>query len=249
MTVEWREYGSCGTPGLLGSLLLTLAWWIEARIARNAQRRIKPIRDRPAVRFDHGGDRPAPVWRDAYLRPLVGSIAEPPDHELVPAMPAELRQPPGEFGGASVALDDAARHFGANGSVSHDAIVGTRFRKSSADLLEICAHDIGVPCGHRQRMAGRVPKAEDVEIGRRLRQTRKAIRPEMSLRQFAALVGVEESLLSKYEKGGAAVSRRYMRQLKSLFGVTFDWIVDGDPSHLPAELHAKLLRAQRDDED
>ena len=73
------------------------------------------------------------------------------------------------------------------------------------------------------------------ECGRRLRAVRSALGYD-TIRAFADLTGVEEDTLGTWESGRSAVPYYYVAKLKRRFGVTFDWIFDGDPQALPHSL-------------
>jgi transcriptional regulator with XRE-family HTH domain len=79
------------------------------------------------------------------------------------------------------------------------------------------------------------------ECGLRLRATREAL-GFATVRDFAAATGVTEDALSAWERGQNMVRQDYVRRLKRRFGVTFEWIFDGEASSLSVSLHDKLHR-------
>ena len=78
-----------------------------------------------------------------------------------------------------------------------------------------------------------------IECGLRLRATREAL-GYPTAREFATLTGVTEDALSAWERGRNLVRQDYVRRLKRRFGVTFEWIFDGDASSLPHSLYNQI---------
>lgn len=78
-----------------------------------------------------------------------------------------------------------------------------------------------------------------IECGLRLRATREAL-GYTTAREFANLTGVTEDALSAWERGRNLVRQDYVRRLKRRFGVTFEWIFDGDASSLPHSLYSQI---------
>lgn len=83
-----------------------------------------------------------------------------------------------------------------------------------------------------------------VEVGARLRATRKALGVTV-LRRFAENTGIDEDNLSNWERGIALVPQYYIQRLKETNGVTHDWIYGGDPAGLRHELAQKLLTSDK----
>lgn len=63
-----------------------------------------------------------------------------------------------------------------------------------------------------------------VAIGRRIRELRGF---DMQQADFARLLKVSQSQLSKYERGESAPPLEVLIQLKERFGKSLDWIVTG----------------------
>lgn len=82
------------------------------------------------------------------------------------------------------------------------------------------------------------------ECGARLRILREALEYPKA-RAFAADTGTDEDNLSNWERGVALVPALYVRRLKGLFRITFDWIYDGDASGMPRDLARKIATTDR----
>lgn len=65
-------------------------------------------------------------------------------------------------------------------------------------------------------------------------------------REMAQLLGVHYQTYMNWEKGIAELKRHMAKALKDNFGVTFDWIFDGDPAGLPTALRSKILMLKSD---
>ena len=63
-----------------------------------------------------------------------------------------------------------------------------------------------------------------VAIGRRIRELRGF---DMQQSEFAALLGVSQSQLSKYERGESELPLGVLVKLKERFGKSADWILTG----------------------
>ncbi|WP_211098460.1 helix-turn-helix domain-containing protein [Azospirillum sp. B506] len=85
-----------------------------------------------------------------------------------------------------------------------------------------------------------IEKDYTVAAGRRLRTTREALGFN-SVREFAAMTNVTEHVLSAWERGKALVRPWYVSSLKQKWGITHDWIYDGDVKGLPYSLATKIL--------
>jgi transcriptional regulator with XRE-family HTH domain len=82
-----------------------------------------------------------------------------------------------------------------------------------------------------------------IACGARLRKTRIAL-GYTSVRKFARIMSEAEDNLGKWERGVAQVPPAFIGKMKELFGVTHDWIYDGDASGIRHELAIKLLRPE-----
>lgn len=76
--------------------------------------------------------------------------------------------------------------------------------------------------------------------GLRLMATRKALGFETA-RAFADITGVEEGTLTAWERGQNRIPLWYIRKLKTMFGITADWIYFNDMSGLQSAFVAKLI--------
>ena len=85
-------------------------------------------------------------------------------------------------------------------------------------------------------MPKKPPDPYAIECGRRLRATREAL-GYATVREFAEATGVTDDALSAWERGINLVRQDYVRRIKRQFGVTFDWIYDGDASTLRQSLY------------
>lgn len=85
-----------------------------------------------------------------------------------------------------------------------------------------------------------------IEVGARLRRTRKAINAVYEkMNVFATDTGTDEDNLGNWERGVSLTPPEYVRRLKGLFGITFDWIYDGDASTMRMDLTRKLTTQGR----
>ena len=78
--------------------------------------------------------------------------------------------------------------------------------------------------------------------GERLRASREALK--LTATQLAARLGVSRSRLSNWESGTSKVDIEYALILKTVYGLSLDWIFGGDlstvKSDLAADIHAKM---------
>jgi len=88
-------------------------------------------------------------------------------------------------------------------------------------------------------MTNKPEKAYALAAGRRLRATREAL-GFSSGREFAQITNVSEDVLSAWERGKALVRPWYISFLKERWGVTQDWIYDGEIKGLEFSLGTKL---------
>jgi transcriptional regulator with XRE-family HTH domain len=82
------------------------------------------------------------------------------------------------------------------------------------------------------------------DIARRLVATQQAL--ELSAAELCRRAGLSENQWSQYTnpKAGRPITRQQLYKLKDAFGITFEWVYDGDPSRLPHEIAVKLRKAQ-----
>ena len=79
--------------------------------------------------------------------------------------------------------------------------------------------------------------------GARLRQLREAY-GFATTRAFAAELGVTEDAMHLYEVGKRLPPVHLASRLKARFGVTLDWLYDGDASTLPRHVWADLSKGR-----
>lgn len=60
-------------------------------------------------------------------------------------------------------------------------------------------------------------------IGERIRQTRG----DMSQAEFASKIGVNKTLLGKYERGESIPGGEFLSQLRDILGISLDWLLTG----------------------
>lgn len=122
----------------------------------------------------------------------------------------------------------------------HAGIVRSIFGFVKYQNCEASSDDAPKLVRHRRRMATPERKEEYVAIGKRLRMARNAV-DYTSLRAFARDTGIDEDNLSNWERGVALVPPWYVQKLKTLFGITHDWVYGGDSSTLPHQMAVKIL--------
>lgn len=93
------------------------------------------------------------------------------------------------------------------------------------------------------------PPGYPIRVGRRLMVTRLNLDPSYEPGEMAQFMGVPYQTYMNWEKGIAEFKRNMAKVLKDNFGVTFDWIFDGDPSGLPPALRTKILALRADNPD
>jgi ribosome-binding protein aMBF1 (putative translation factor) len=76
---------------------------------------------------------------------------------------------------------------------------------------------------------------------RRLLLTRRAL--GLSQVEFCRQIGVEKNVYNPFEKGHRPITLNVARKIRKRFGISLDWIIEGDPAHLPMELYRKLTEA------
>lgn len=81
------------------------------------------------------------------------------------------------------------------------------------------------------------------EFGQRLRVTREA-RGFSTLREFAAAIDVDERTAGGWERGARYPPPVYLLKIKNLTGVTADYLLFGDSSGMPVDLHLEIKRLQ-----
>lgn len=77
-------------------------------------------------------------------------------------------------------------------------------------------------------------------IGQRMLLTREALRLQQN--EFAQIAGMLPNHLSEVEAGNKGIGIDKVRALKDAFGITLDWVYDGDMDGLPLKL-ANTIRA------
>jgi DNA-binding transcriptional regulator YiaG len=122
----------------------------------------------------------------------------------------------------------------------HARSIGNGFQPSQAETLETVSNDIwkGIPQTDEMGRRERDPSA--IAAGERLKATRIAL-GHPNRRRFAQLMDVPDSNLAKWEYGAAMVPPGVVSKLKKVYGVSHDWIYDGERKSLPYELALKLM--------
>lgn len=82
-------------------------------------------------------------------------------------------------------------------------------------------------------------------VGSRVRAVRQAMK--LSGTKFAAMIGVDQSLLSKIERGQRDLSREVALAVVSQTGCSLDYLYLARRDGLPAGLLARILETSRDD--
>jgi DNA-binding transcriptional regulator YiaG len=96
---------------------------------------------------------------------------------------------------------------------------------------------------HHSDMA-RPKNPEAVAAGARLRRTREAL--GLKRRRMAQILDVPEDNLEKWEGGGAMTPPYFVRKLNATYGITYEWIYDGNSAKLPHDLALRLLDPSED---
>ena len=98
---------------------------------------------------------------------------------------------------------------------------------------------------HLPRMKNALNKLVDRQsrperVGPRVTAIRCAL--DKPKKEFALLIGVDPSSLTKIEKGTAGLDIAVGERVAALYGVGLDFIYRGDLSDLPASLREKILQ-------
>ncbi|WP_315759176.1 MULTISPECIES: helix-turn-helix transcriptional regulator [unclassified Bradyrhizobium] len=75
---------------------------------------------------------------------------------------------------------------------------------------------------------------EIVEIGRRLRRTREAMKLNQAM--FCRLVGIQQQAWNNYERGTRRISLDQALRVCKVTGVSLDWIYRGLAAGLPVNI-------------
>lgn len=86
-----------------------------------------------------------------------------------------------------------------------------------------------------------MPAINSIEIGARLKALRLAL--GMSQVEFYTLAGIAQNAYSQYESGERLLTLPQAIKIREKFGVTLDWLFQGDVSGMPHALAAKILAA------
>ena len=92
-------------------------------------------------------------------------------------------------------------------------------------------------------MGSRRPPDYLREVGRRLRLVRLA--HGMTAADFCREVGASAKAYSQWENGNRLLDVLVAIRLKECYGVTLDWLYDGDRTRLPARLAALVRDMER----
>lgn len=110
---------------------------------------------------------------------------------------------------------------------------------NSSDKVPADVGDDSISLMESESMPPKSEKAYAVAAGRRLRATREAL-GYVTGREFAQLTNVSEDVLSSWERGKALVRPWYISTLKERWGITQDWIYDGEIKGLEFSLGTRL---------
>lgn len=83
-----------------------------------------------------------------------------------------------------------------------------------------------------------------VDTGNRLREMREAL-GYGTLRDFAAALDVPEDRMGTYERGISLLQMPTALLIKQRYGVTLEWIYDGDPRGMPHGLYEDIKARQQ----
>lgn len=78
-------------------------------------------------------------------------------------------------------------------------------------------------------------------IAGRLVRTREAL--GLAQQEFCREIGVAKNVYNPFETGKRRITVDVARRIKLRFGVSLDWIYDGDPAQLPAALYRRIEEA------
>lgn len=85
-----------------------------------------------------------------------------------------------------------------------------------------------------------IPDPDPVMVGRRLDALREALDIKEQ-KDFAALIGLDDSSYSKIKKGKKPLTAAMAYRAGKRFGVPMGYFFDGDVSHLPENLRNKVI--------
>ena len=89
------------------------------------------------------------------------------------------------------------------------------------------------------------PKDRSFEdIGARLKAIRKIT--GLSQKEFAAKAGIKDTTYNQYENGASQPKIEYARALCDTYGLSLDWLYNGDTSNLPFRIATELLKQAKD---
>ena len=78
-------------------------------------------------------------------------------------------------------------------------------------------------------------------IAKRLRATREAL--GMKQAEFAERADIPNNTYNQYEQAKGRPSLDFAFKLRDTYGLTLDWIYDGDPSGLPHRIAKNLMES------
>lgn len=188
-------------------------------------------RERNAALLREAFEDWAEAPRDPVLLPFVDTLAEAP-------VGADF--PPNGFcnGCPAAKIVDEVR-------VSlHKASIRNPFGVVKRDRGEPRSDDFPQGVSDNGRMAPRVKNPEAIAAGDRLRRTRDAL--GLKRRRMAQFLDEDEDKLEKWESGFAMVPPYFVRKLGTTYGITYEWIYDGNSAKLPHDLALKLIERTND---
>lgn len=91
----------------------------------------------------------------------------------------------------------------------------------------------------KQQWNKRAEERSAQAIAYRLRITREAL--GFNQLRFAKEIGVDKNTYNPWEQGeDRTIPRDKAQRIKDRFGVSLDWIYDGDPANLPTGIYTRI---------
>lgn len=83
------------------------------------------------------------------------------------------------------------------------------------------------------------------DVARRLAWSRRAI--GLNQTEFGRGAALSQERYNQYEKGARPLTLKAAMALCERYLLTLDWLYRGDPSGLPARLHAEIMKIRKAD--
>lgn len=183
----------------------------------------------------------------ALVREAFEDWAEPPrDPVLLPLVNALAEAAVGAYFAPNSLCDRcAAAEFINEVCVSlHRFIIRNPFGVVKGPEAETRSDDFSKAVSDNGRMAPRAKNPDAIAAGDRLRRTRDAL--GLKRRRMAQILDEDEDKLEKWESGFAMVPPYFVRKLGATYGITYEWIYDGNSAKLPHDLALKLIERNED---